>query len=68
MPAVKCVFLCELFVFSASVKGHGVWYESRPRYQGYIFVFQFLVESSQRYEFIFPSFVSVNVKKRNKDI
>lgn len=68
MPAVKCMFLCELFVFLASVKGHGVRSEQRPRYQGYIFVFQFLVEPSQRYEFIFPSFVSVNVKKINKDI
>ena len=44
MPAVKCAFLCELFVFLASVKGHGVWSEQRPRYQGYIFVFQFLVD------------------------
>lgn len=42
MPAVKCVFLCELFAFLASVKGHGVRSELRPRYQGYIFVFQFL--------------------------
>lgn len=63
MPAVKCVFLCELFVFLASVKGHGVWYEQRPRYQGYIFLFQFLVEPSQSYEFIFPKFSSCKEKK-----
>lgn len=45
MPAVKCEFLCELFfVFLASVKGHGVQSEQRPRYQGYIFVFRFLVD------------------------
>lgn len=34
MPAVKCVFLCELFVFLASVKGHGVRSDERPRLSG----------------------------------
>ena len=63
-PAVKCVFLCELFVFLASVKGTG----SRLRYQGYFFFFFSFLFLSFSEMFIFHN-VSDSVKKQiNKSI